>query len=95
MSGNLVTVGELITKLSRYPSDMFVLIPERHLRGEEARIEGNYDGPEHVQAVKAWEVRSGFLHPLPEHVCEEDAPTVLILSACDLECITEQLEEEP
>lgn len=81
MSSTWVTVKELKRKLEKYPDEMKVatIWPGCNEDGE-ARVEGNLDGPDQMEVVRAYEVRSGWYYPVPEHTHELDCQEVLVLS---------------
>jgi len=72
MSSTRVTVKELRDRLAQYPDDMRVVtIWPGHYNHGEAKIEGNLDGPDNLEVIRAWEVRSGWLYP-PSYAYMDD-----------------------
>ena len=70
MSSTWVTVKELRDKLAQYPDNMKVVTIWPGWE-HEASVEGNLDGPDQLEVIKAHEVRSGWLYPPPEWSDEE------------------------
>lgn len=93
MSVARITVAQLIERLRELPQDLPVgtLAP---VDRTEASIEGCIEGADLIDVVEAWEVRTGWIYPLPEHADKDFAEKVVVISGEGIQWLEAEAELE-